>query len=111
VRLPPHRHDPHHAQTAGRNTLSLNQNFPDGFSGNATVPNNITLPPKCPELNAMENIWKFIRQNWLSIRVFRDHDDIVDNCCHTWNRLIDQRWRITSIVLRDCASVLISGNS
>jgi transposase len=58
------------------------------------------LPPKCPELNVMENIWQFMRDNWLSNRVFRDHDDIVDHCCHAWNRLISQAWRIMSIGLR-----------
>ena len=37
------------------------------------VPDNITivpLPPKCPELNPQENVWQFIRDNWLSNRVF-----------------------------------------
>ena len=39
------------------------------------VPHNITivlLPPKCPELNPQENVWQFIRDNWLSNRVFDD---------------------------------------
>jgi transposase len=30
------------------------------------VPANITLvplPPRCPELNAMENVWQFLRDN------------------------------------------------
>jgi transposase len=30
---------------------------------------NITimaLPPKCPELNPVENVWQFLRDNWLS---------------------------------------------
>ena len=34
---------------------------------------NITilpLPPKAPELNPVENVWQFIRDNWLSNRVF-----------------------------------------
>jgi hypothetical protein len=38
------------------------------------VPNNITLlplPPRAPELNPQENIWPFMRQNWLSNRVFQ----------------------------------------
>ena len=33
------------------------------------VPGNISLlplPPRSPELNAQENIWQFMRQNWLS---------------------------------------------
>ncbi len=53
------------------------------LSGQVHLPANITLlplPPKCPELNAMENIWQFMRENWLSNRVFRDHDEIVDHC-------------------------------
>jgi hypothetical protein len=40
----------------------------------------------------MENIWQFMRDNWLSNRVFRNHDDIIDRCCHWWNRLISQPW-------------------
>ena len=60
------------------------------------VPENITLmflPPRSPELNPVENVWQFIRDNWLSNRVFRDYDDIVDQCCRAWNRLIDQPMR------------------
>jgi hypothetical protein len=29
-----------------------------------------------------ENIWQFMRQNWLSNRVFKSFDDIVDHCCY-----------------------------
>ncbi len=70
------------------------------------VPENITLmflPPRSPELNPVENVWQFMRDNWLSNRVFRDYDDIVDQCCRAWNRLIDQPWKIMSIGLRDWA--------
>ena len=45
------------------------------FSGEVAMPANITplpLPPKCPELNVMENVWQFMRDNWLSNRIFRD---------------------------------------
>jgi transposase len=68
--------------------------------------NNIALvppPPKCPELNLAENIWQFMRDNWLSNRVFRCYDNIVDHCCHAWNRLVEQLWTIMSIGLRDWA--------
>ena len=73
----------------------------DGWhlSGEVSVPANITLlplPPKCPELNVMENIGRFMRDNWLSNRVFRHHDDIVDHCCHACNGPISQPWRIMS---------------
>jgi transposase len=73
---------------------------------NLTVPANITLlplPPRCPELNPQENVWQFIRENWLSNRIFSSYEDILDHCCHAWNKLIDQPWRIMSIGLRDWA--------
>ena len=70
------------------------------------VPENITLvllPSKSPELNPVENVWQFMRQNWLSNRVFKHYADIVDHCCFAWNSLIDQPWRIMSLGLRDWA--------
>ena len=72
----------------------------------STVPSNITLvplPAKCPELNPQENVWQFMRDNWLSNRVFKSYDDVVDHCCDAWNKLVDQPWRIMSIGLRDWA--------
>ncbi len=70
------------------------------------IPENITLmplPPRAPELNPVENIWQFMRDNWLSNRVFKSYDDIVDHCCFAWNRLIDQPWTIISIGTRKWA--------
>jgi hypothetical protein len=70
------------------------------------MPANITLlplPPKCPELNAMENVWQFIRDNWLSNRIFQAYDDIVGHCCDAWNKLVDQPWRIMSMGMREWA--------
>ena len=63
------------------------------------------LPPRAPELNGQENIWQFMRQNWLSNWVFKSFDDIVDHCCYAWNTLIDQPWKIMSIARRDWTSV------
>src|SRR5207302_10121501 len=76
------------------------------LSAKLDAPNYITLmplPPKSPELNPVENIWQFIRDNWLSNRVFRSYDDIVDHCCFAWNRLVDLPWTIMSIGLRNWA--------
>ena len=50
-----------------------------------------------------ENIWQFMRANWLSNRIFKSFDDIVDHCCYAWNTLIDQPWKIMSIARRDWA--------
>ena len=55
------------------------------------VPANITLvplPAKAPELNPVENIWQFMRENWISNRVFTSYTDILDHCCAAWNKLI-----------------------
>jgi putative transposase len=63
----------------------------------------ITLPPKCPELNQVENVWQFMRDNWLSNRIFKSYYDLVDHCCEAWNKLVDQPWRIMSLGLRQWA--------
>ena len=70
------------------------------------VPKNITiilLPSRSPELNPVENIWQYIRQNWLSNRVFETYDAIIDAGCEAWNKLIAQPETITSIGMRDWA--------
>ena len=78
------------------------------LSSRLDVPPNITLillPAKCPELNPQENVWQFLRENWLSNRVFKSYQQIVDFCCEAWNRLIDQPWRIMSIGMRGWALI------
>ncbi len=70
------------------------------------MPSNITLlplPPRAPELNPVENIWQFMRDNWISNRIFKSNADILDHCCFAWNQLIKQPWRIMSIGLQDWA--------
>ncbi len=77
------------------------------MSNNLVVPENITilpLPPKSPELNPVENLWLFMRENWLSNRVFKSYDDIVDHCCHAWRKLESQPWRIMAIGRRKWAN-------
>jgi len=70
------------------------------------VPANITLlplPAKAPELNPVENVWQFMRENWLSNRVFPSYEAILDHCCAAWSKFIDQPWRVMPIGLRDWA--------
>jgi len=67
------------------------------LSAQLVVPDNITivpLPAKCPELNPQENIWQFMRDNWLSNRIFTGYDNLVDHCCEAWNKLVAQPWTI-----------------
>lgn len=76
------------------------------LSNKLNLPDNITLlplPPRAPELNPVENVWQFMRDNWLANRVFKSHDDIVNHCCYAWNTLTDQPWRIMSIGMRQWA--------
>ncbi|MBL6931608.1 MAG: IS630 family transposase [Rhodospirillales bacterium] len=75
-------------------------------TGKLKIPANITLlplPPRAPELNPVENLWQFMRDNWLSSRIFKSYDEIVALCCEAWNKLIDQPWKIMSIGQRKWA--------
>jgi transposase len=70
------------------------------------VPANMTLlplPPRAPELNPVENVWQFIRGNWLSNRIFASYEEIVDHCCDAWTKLVEQPWIIMSIGRREWA--------
>jgi DDE superfamily endonuclease len=71
------------------------------------VPANIsllTLPSRSPELNPVENVWQYMRDNWLSNRIFSSYEDIVGHCCDAWNKLVDQPWSIMSIGTREWAN-------
>ena len=71
------------------------------------VPHNVSillLPPYSPQLNPQENVWQYLRQNYLSNRVFDSYEAIVDACCEAWNALMAQPHRITSIATREWAS-------
>jgi transposase len=63
------------------------------------------LPSACPELNAAENIWQYLRQTYLSNRVFADYTAILDACQDAWRILLAETGRITSIAHRDWAIV------
>jgi transposase len=68
--------------------------------GKLELPENISLlklPAYSPELNPVENIWEYLRQNRLSNRVFESYDAIVDACCDAWNALTAEPGRIQSI--------------
>lgn len=77
-------------------------------TGKLNVPRNISLiflPSRSPELNPVENIWQYMRQNWLSNRVFETYDDIIDIACEAWRKLLAEPETITSIGLRQWAHI------
>ena len=79
-----------------------------GWHGAAAlvVPANLTLlplPPKSPELNPVENVWEYLRQNQLSLRVWPDYEAIVATCCRAWNALMAMPDRLASITRRQWA--------
>jgi hypothetical protein len=74
------------------------------------VPDNIRLlplPAYSPELNPMENVWEYLRQNKLCALVWNTYDEILEACKTAWNFLIDDPDRIHSIGSRDWACVSV----
>ena len=79
--------------------------------GRLRVPDNISLlalPPYSPELNPVENIWQFLRQNFLAQSLFGDYDAIVDACCRAWNNRRAIPGQIQSIATRQWAKYVRS---
>ncbi len=76
--------------------------------GGLQVPDNITLlslPPYAPELNPMERVWEYLRENKLCAVVWDTYDAIVEACRKAWTFLTDDPDRIRSIGTRTWASV------
>jgi len=79
--------------------------------GKLRLPENVSLlplPPYSPELNPVENVWQFLRQNHLANRVFETYTDIVDACCDAWNALMHSPNTIKSIASRKWAEQVTS---
>lgn len=67
------------------------------------IPSNMSiiyLPSYSPELNPVEQVWDFIRSNYLSNRAYKTLEDIFDACCSAWNLFAIQPELITSIGTR-----------
>lgn len=77
-------------------------------TGNLAVPKNVTLiflASRSPELNPVEQIWQYLRSNFLSNRIFETYADIIDAACEAWHRLVESPHVITSIGRRDWAHI------
>src|SRR3954468_24552281 len=77
-------------------------------AGDLAVPGNLTLlplPSYSPELNPVENVWEYLRQNKLSHRVWESYDAIVATC-EAWNWLVAAPDRLASITRREWAKAV-----
>jgi len=74
------------------------------------VPDNIVLlplPPYAPELNPVENVWEYLRGNFLSHRVWQTYKDIFEACRDAWNKLMQMPAQIASITRRPWAKAVM----
>ncbi len=81
------------------------------LGGRLQLPHNLSLlslPRYSPELNPVENIWQFLRQNHLANRVFETYDAIVDACCEACNAFTAAAERIRSITEQSWAKAVIT---
>ena len=65
----------------------------------------IKLPPYSPELNPIEQVWQWLRQNELANRCFNGYDDIVNECSRAWNVFISDVSSVIGLCSRDWIKV------
>ena len=65
-----------------------------------SVPENISfvlMPAYSPELNPMERVWLYLREQSLSHRVWDTVEAIFEACCRAWNDLVAEKGRLASL--------------
>ena len=71
-------------------------------------PTPVFLPSYAPELNAIERVWLYLRERFLSHRLWPTYHDILDACCSAWNALLAETGRIRSLCSFDWATSVTS---
>lgn len=66
----------------------------------------IHIPPYSPELNPIEQVWSWMRQNEIANRAFNGYEDIVDKCTTAWNNFRNDTDRVISLCSRDWAKLI-----
>jgi hypothetical protein len=97
------------AVTAGAHAVLVLDQAGWHTSPKLRLPENITflpLPAYSPESNPVENLWAYLRGNFLSHRVWNSYDAIVQACCDAWNALMQMPKCLTSITYRPWAKAV-----
>lgn len=76
---------------------SWHQEYLDEAFPNLSI---IHIPPYSPELNPIEQVWSWMRQNEIANRTFKDYDDIVEKCSTAWNNFRSDINRVISLCSR-----------
>lgn len=76
---------------------SWHQSYLGKEYSNVTI---LHIPPYSPELNPIEQVWSWLRQNELANRCFDSYEDIVDSICTAWNRFVENKSRVISLCFR-----------
>ncbi len=78
---------------AGWHTAEVADNF-----DNLSI---LKIPPYSPELNPIEQVWDWMRQQSLANQAFKGYDDIVEQVCEAWNDFIKSSKRVTDMCSRE----------
>lgn len=72
------------------------------------IPDNITLiplPPYSPELNAIEQVWEWLRNHHFANQHYENYTQIVDSACKAWNKFSQNIEIVKSIMHRDWINI------
>jgi hypothetical protein len=100
-----------HAVSPGAHAVVLMDRAGWHIARELAVPANLTpvfLPAYSPQLNAIERVWLYLRERFLSQRLWPNYDDILEACCAAWNALLAETGRIRSLCALDWAAPVSS---
>lgn len=92
----------------GRHVALIVDNAGWHTSKSLNVPDNITLvplPPYSPELNPMEQVWQWMKHNYLSNICFDKYENILDKLTQSWNAFAENSELVKSICQREWVNI------